>query len=380
MMNEHRGLSMRAIALVLLASASASAEIVVVPNGVTPGPLNVTGSMTLTLPPDGRLYFTTINISGNLFFTKNALNTPVYLLATGDVFVNGTIHVEGGDATGMSPPVGAAGGPGGFNGGEPAFGSLPGGAGHGPGGGTPPFGQGSHVTGLSPYGTALTLPLIGGSGGAGGGPGGGGGGGGAIVVASNTSITLAGPSHVPAVNASGGNGNNSGGGSGGTVRLVAPRVAGTGYLYLHGANGNASPGRCRVDALDRRGLQIVCAANYPYYFGQPSLFVGSMLQIEPAVMPRLDLLEVAGQPVPGGSAFNIILPTGSASTQPVRIRAQDFFSGSARASVRVTPASGAATVLAPVDIANNTEVVVDVPIPANNTVTIEVYGEEAGGA
>src|SRR5712692_9762493 len=111
------------------------------------GPLNVTSNTTLNLPPDGIFNCTTIRIapSVTLTFNRNALNTPVYLLATSNVTITGTIDVSGqfGSAT-----AGGRSGPGGFDGGFPGLdaNTLPG-AGYGPGGGQ----------GGGPFNTASTF-------------------------------------------------------------------------------------------------------------------------------------------------------------------------------------------------------------------------------
>jgi len=100
----------------------------------TYGPMNIATNTTLGLPPDGKFNCTTITVASNatLRFNPNALNTPVYLLATGDVTINGTIDVSGSAGVGN---VGGSGGPGGFAGGNAAYGSLPRGDGYGPGAG-----------------------------------------------------------------------------------------------------------------------------------------------------------------------------------------------------------------------------------------------------
>jgi hypothetical protein len=87
------------------------------------GALNVTSNRTLALPSDGIFRFTTINIAvgTTLTFTPNAMNTPVYLLATGDVTIDGTIDVSGSSGTTVS---GGRGGPGGFDGGPTRSGWL----------------------------------------------------------------------------------------------------------------------------------------------------------------------------------------------------------------------------------------------------------------
>src|SRR5205807_853527 len=66
------------------------------------GALLVTNAVTLNLPANGVFNFTTISVSaaGTLSFKTNALNTPVYLLATGDVSIAGTVDVT------ASPSVG----------------------------------------------------------------------------------------------------------------------------------------------------------------------------------------------------------------------------------------------------------------------------------
>src|SRR5258708_6719921 len=98
------------------------------------GPLNVTTDTTLNLPADGIFNFTTIDVvsTATLRFNRNLLNTPVYLLATGDVVMNGAIDVSGGSRSGGSP---GQGGPGGFDGGFGSFQGFPDGEGQGPGGG-----------------------------------------------------------------------------------------------------------------------------------------------------------------------------------------------------------------------------------------------------
>src|SRR5947209_533103 len=99
------------------------------------GPLNITSNTTLTLPSNGTFNCTTITIASGatLTFNRNPLNTPVYLLATSNVLLNGYIDVSGKQGSGSSR---GEGGPGGFDGGNPGLGpSVPPGAGYGPGGG-----------------------------------------------------------------------------------------------------------------------------------------------------------------------------------------------------------------------------------------------------
>ena len=171
--------------------------------------MNITTNTTLPLPPNGIFNCTTITVASNatLTFTPNALNTPVYLLAQGDVAINGTIDVSGYANAGAQ---GGLGGPGGFAGANGGYLNLPGGDGHGPGGGHCAPGLGPNAVGSawsatnpqnargttnngSVYGSPLLIPLVGGSGGGGTSDGpGGSGGGGAVLIASNTRIYVGG--------------------------------------------------------------------------------------------------------------------------------------------------------------------------------------------
>lgn len=232
------------------------------------GAFTPTVNTQLTLPPDGIFNFTNVNIPAGVTvtFQKNATNTPVTILASGDVTIDGTINVSGGGAPGVGTADGGnvgddglpgIGGPGGFDGGMggdingAGIGStgLGPGAGRGGalstspvswncGGGGANYGDTSANTSTffandgrticrittddrlsgsegSSYGSVSLLPLIGGSGGGGGGAGttfggsGGGGGGGAILIASTGTVTIDG-----SVLANGGSsGASSGGGS-----------------------------------------------------------------------------------------------------------------------------------------------------------------------
>src|SRR5262249_16110159 len=115
-------------------------------------------------PPNDIFNFTTVTVGRmvTVRFRRNLANTPVYILAQGDVTVSGVIDVSGGGGS----PGGraAAGGPGGYNGGlggvyNEALASA--GSGLGPGGGISES-VGSFV------GIRELLPLVGGGGGGGG--------------------------------------------------------------------------------------------------------------------------------------------------------------------------------------------------------------------
>ena len=61
------------------------------------GAFNPTADITLALPPSGVFNFTTINIPRGVTvrFRRNAANTPVTMLASGDVTIAGTLTFKG---------------------------------------------------------------------------------------------------------------------------------------------------------------------------------------------------------------------------------------------------------------------------------------------
>lgn len=305
------------------------------------GPMNITQETTLDLPPDGVFHCTTITVAqgATLRFNRNPLNTPVYLLATGDVDISGDVDASGKTENGQVP---GQGGPGGFNGGwggSQVSGQEQAGDGEGPGGGRRAQ-PSANFAGL--YGNLLLSPLVGGSGGFGqdGTPGyGGTGGGGAVLMASNTRLTIGG-----SVTCRGGNQNQVSGclGSGGAIRLVAPMVTGTGTLDVSGGVFSGSgwfytggKGRIRIDCTDNqayRSLDLVGVASR-----------GSRMIVFPAVIPALDIIEVAGNPIPVGTNAPALfeLPVGAPTNQTVKIQARDF-TGDVPIRVVVTPEHGSA--------------------------------------
>jgi hypothetical protein len=353
------------------------------------GALDVTAAdVTVNLPPEGILHYTTITIAAGrtLRFKPNALNTPVYLLATGDVTIAGSINLNGSPGNGVS---GGLPGPGGFAGGNPGSAGPEAGDGHGPGGGkagsnsagADGAGAGGFATkansgnstrhGAS-YGSALLLPLVGGSGGGGttGTPGnGGGGGGGAVLVASSTRITF---SAGGTIRVDGANivGNAYNFGAGGAVRLVAPLVAGNGIVQARSANGNYDGhGRIRVDTLDLSQLAL--------NFNPPATAsLGSLMLVFPTPLPRLDVIAAAGTAIPVGSGPVIVnLPFNSPAAQVVKVQAKDF---GQLIPIRVvlTPDHGPAKSYdAEINNAagNPAEVSVNVEFPVNVQTAVEVW-------
>lgn len=341
--------------LVLLTSAPAAAQSFDSGSDGSDGAITFSGStanMTYPLPPDGVIHATTFDVPSGIIvrFIPNAANTPVYLLATGDVTINGTLDLTGGNGTAAA---GGEPGPGGYRGGEPGFGGLSGGAGLGPGGGEPENSatgnaafvdctadhDGSYSSNLvgvdRPYGTSLLTPINGGSGGGGLGfsiQRGGGGGGGAILIASNTRIVVEGRVDTSGGFAFGFNCR----GSGGDIRLVAPRVEGGGLL-TGTSNGFQAGGRYRVDTYDRSALAALVGR-------QPNLIVGSYMVARPPV-PTLDITEVDGTStasvLSNGIAY-FLFPFNTATRRTVRVTPSGF-SAPVMVELVATPDDGTAT-------------------------------------
>lgn len=359
------------------------------------GPLVVdgtTGDRTIVLPPDGVLNCTTVSIASpaQLYFTKNARNTPAYILATGDVTIGGTIYVHGEDSVARQ---GANGGPGGYAGGQggsnPANGSGPGGGKGGWGGNEPlppgkllrgggGYGTGGDpaVTGGSVYGNPLLIPLIGGSGGGGAdeialsNQFGGAGGGGALLVASNTRITFAQQQNSIWARG-GGTSTGFGGGSGGAVRLVAPIIAGNAKISVYGPS-RGGYGRIRMDALTNTLNLIDNGDGSPNY----STFGKNMVVFLPTP-PELRITNAAGteiSPTQNAPVF-VLLPSGAPAAQTVQVQAKNFGSVVPLVAV-VTPEAGDRTTYN-FDIDNTaagaTTGSVQVQIPAGVSTRIDVW-------
>ncbi len=308
------------------------------------GAIDVTNSITLDMPSNGVFHCTTIRVRNgkSLSFRPNALNTPVYLLARGDVIIEGDagISVDGQNSSGAIP---GGGGPGGFAGGFGQQQIYPAGDGQGPGAGraaTAQRGVFSFAAGNNSniYGNTLLVPLIGGSGGAGQ-PGvlsGGGGGGGAILIASSTSVNLV---NNGVILARGGDG--YGGGSGGAIRIVAPVVFGGNNFnqnFYVNSNGDGSYGRVRIDTLDRlawRSLGFIQAGKWT---------VGTRMLTGLDDPRRLDIIEAAGTTIPvgTGSRVSITLPIGASTNQVVTVRASGF-TNDVPITLVVIPENGAST-------------------------------------
>lgn len=364
------------------------------------GAFSPTVNTELQLPPSGVFNFTSVNIPSGITvkFKKNALNTPVVILASGDVNIAGTIDIRGasGAATGGAGDgnVGddglpGKGGPGGYDGG--AGGAVPrkdAAAGLGPGAGAGgamqgcgpqyigyPYGAagsfgtaGGHsssattcwnTTGSvslaiqpilagSTYGSSNLVPLIGGSGGGGavGGdtyPGsGGGGGGGAILIASSGTVSIASTGSILATGGAGGarsgdgTGSVGGPGSGGAIKIAATTIAGNGNLDANNGSGPAINGGDGRIRLEAENITRTAVSNPAHTFGTPgALFV--------AGSPKLRISNVAGVAAPAeptGSA-DIVLPSTTPNPVMVAFQTEGVPVGNT-VKLTVTPASGMA--------------------------------------
>lgn len=346
-----------------------------------------TASQTITVPDSGIFNFTTVNIPNQVYitFARNSKNTPVTILASGNVTILGQIYVRATSSPSTANGAGGLGGPGGFDGG---FGGCPhfqtsqatGSRGDGPGGGGGGVGGSDSTVGAGAgggfsaaggngtgnanggaggarYSTPSLIPLVGGSGGGGGGANtgnsnttcgaGGGGGGGAILIASSGTITMPFPGGVFSEGGQGGGTMSpGGGGSGGAIRLVANTIVGDGMIRAQGgsastmsnsAGGHGSNGYIRIEAYDFRNFTpIVNGPQASYALPNPAI---------PSNAPRLRIASVAGVSAPASplgalhSPPDIVLPTAQTNPVEVVIEANNIAVGT-MLSVIVTPERG----------------------------------------
>lgn len=334
------------------------------------GNFSPTADVVLQVPPSGIFNFTDVNIPSGVTvtFAKNAANSPVVMLATGNVVVAGTIDLSGKSAvdtryTQISYPEAGAGGPGGYSGGRggDAAGGH-GGQGFGPGGGrggapyghcgnNPEGGGGAgyfangeasncirnngssnyrHGSAGPSYGSNTMLPLLGGSGGGGGAGavnasgapgGGGGGGGGALLIAATKGVTVTGSllanggKGAGTVNCSWGISNDSGsggGGSGGFIRILTPVYAGGGSISVAGGTGG-----CQSSGYFGGGNGSVGRYSVETLIGGTLSFAG---------LPKVNITKVAGVAVPATptGASDVSLPLSQDNPVVVEIAANNI--------------------------------------------------------
>lgn len=333
----------------------------------------------VVLPPSGILNYTTVNIPTGVTvtFKKNATNTPVVMLASGNVTISGNIHLMGGDATAVGAAgdgvlgddgIPGVGGPGGYDGGRGGVGTLTapasgqGGAGQGPGGGgggkfLPTYslygggggggfaGGGTQASSYSycgsaaaclgaqgglAYGSSQLLPLIGGSGG-GGGMGnmyngsGGGGGGGAILIASSGTVNITGVIYayggLGGAAAGVGSGGTGGGGSGGAIRIVATTITGNGALNTdaRGAGGNATNGYFNGGTSSDGRIRLEAEVYTRTAVSSPAHTQGLPGPVFVAGLPTLRIESIGGAPVPAEPTGNADVTLPSTTANPVAV-------------------------------------------------------------
>jgi len=285
--------TLRVCGLVLFLSSLAQAQTFSSGSTGADGPLDLTsGDRTVQLPESGILNYTTVNIPAGrtLRFKRNSHNTPVYMLAQGNVSIAGVVDVTAGSDP-DTPASAQTPGPGGFYGGN--LGQL----GFGPGGGQPLPGD---VNGRW-IGPLSLVPLIGGSGGYDKGAGGGG----AIAIASSASITISGAVHAWSACLG-----CFRGGSGGAIRLVANAITVSGDLNAHssfgGSGNNGNPGVVHLEA-PAGALTFTGTSSPP-----AGLFPINPI-ITQANSPSLTITSVGGFPVPSYAGkrfdtYDMLLP------------------------------------------------------------------------
>ncbi|MBI5641303.1 MAG: hypothetical protein HZA17_12850 [Nitrospirae bacterium] len=397
----HKAASLMIAALMLLGSHAMSWAFSSGSTGAD-GAFNPASSIEVVLPADGKLNYTTVNIPTGVTvtFKRNDANTPVYMLATGDVTIAGTLSVNGTDGSGA---VSGKGGPGGFDGGLGGAFNVLGGKGLGPGGGntgnfstnpTPSYAYssggggggygfagtngGGHSTyapgGIAggTYGNSRVLPVMGGSGGAGG-PGSpvtgfvhtggaGGGGGGVVVIASSGTITVTGSITANGgrgANSSGTHGGQGGGGSGGAIKLMSDRITGEGAITATGGTGGSSGssyvggtggnGRIRFEA---NTVTRTAATNPSSTWSYP----GTVFLTNP---PTLSITSVGGVNVPSnpsGKFGTVDVPLPSSTTNPVtvNISAANIPVGT-QVTITSVPEYGAATTVVSAGLSGTNE-------------------------
>jgi hypothetical protein len=302
------------------------------------GALDLTaGNREVQLPESGILNYTTVNIPAGkkVTFKRNLRNTPVIMLASGNITIHGTIDVSAPISQSYPGPTNSVPGPGGFNGAGPC------GVGFGPGGGLPPNGDNGRW-----LGPLSLVPIIGGSGGGGfnnsGGCWPGGGGGGAILIASSGSITLTTGASIQALGRhTWSNGGTAG--SGGAIRLVANALNVSGEI-------NACGGNCGVVRLEApQGALAFTGTSSP-----PAVLSTINPVTVPSAAPALNIISIGGYSVPSysGQRFDtvdLLLPRQlpepisvvvQASNVPVGSQVKVVFSGSGQATATTGTLTG----------------------------------------
>jgi len=171
-----------------------------------------------------------------------------------------------------------------------------------------------------------------------------------------------------------------GAGSGGAIRLVSPRVYGSGTLSVASYGNWGGSGRIRVDSVfkvEPGDFTQKLALNFQ---GVTSL--GSTMLVFPETQPELDVVALFNPnrtDIPLGSGpVTITLPNGSSPNVAFGVRYANFTQGF-RIKVKVIPESGDALTFTSTDIAtpnaSPTEVSFGGAIPVNMTCTVQAWTE-----
>ena len=349
----------RGLAALLAAAASLAAPTANAAGDGSDGAFAPSGNVTLTLPDDGVFNFTTIDVPAGVTvrFSPNAANTPAFLLATGDVHIDGTLAVSqwrtsnapglGGFAGGAgglgdetcvttnpaackaaTPGLGLAGGLAGDSAHPGGIKSTPGHSGSGGGMATRGLAATKYTPSAPPSAIAgFPDPLVGGSGGGGGGGwmffgvelggGSGGGGGGAVRIDAGGSIALGATSSILADGANGGwaftniggTGGPGGGGSGGNVDLVASQISIDPAARIHARGGFGG-------GLSTQPYDINPPSSWiSYENGARGGFGGVRLQAASIDAP-FTALDAGAFGIPGSAASNPLLPLAPGAGAP----------------------------------------------------------------
>jgi hypothetical protein len=170
-------------------------------------------------------------------------------------------------------------------------------------------------------------------------------------------------------------------GSGGAIRVVAPIVTGNGSLSTPGEPGSYSGfpcyvtrsggnGRSRIDCLDgfvARSLHATCTVSSR----------GAQMFVFPTnPLPRLDIIQAAGQDIPlgAGSLGSVPLPKGATNAQTVVVKATNF-TNDVPITVAVIPDGDPSTTYqAQISLTNNpATVTVPVTLSVDSTNRIMVW-------
>ncbi len=412
---------------ILLTSIIASCSIYAFDSGSSgaDGVFNPTTDIEVQLPPSGIFNYTSVSIPDGVTVTyaKNAANTPVVILASEDITIDGVINISGGvsgdttDADTSDDALPGPGGPGGFDGGrggyigsgtnnDGAHGQGPGGGGPGTrensntqfptscggGGGGFGFAGGSSLTiafcrdtggaGGATYGSETLLPLIGGSGGAGGAGNStistfgsaGGGGGGALLLASSETITING-----AIVSNGGNAGSAtipsntgrcagggGGGSGGAIRIIATTISGSGAVTAFGGvpDRTATTQNC-WGFFGGRGRIRLEAENMQFttLTSPPFSFAAPSPVFVPNI-PSINIASIAGITAPAAptGTNDIVLPENTPNPVSVNFTTSDIPAGGT-ILLTATPINGSTATATSTPIASDGTATASISLP-----------------